>query len=100
MASLRMIRREKKRILLQRMKSRRQELRLQLNDPKVEMDQKFEVLRALEKMPRDSSHVRLSHRCRITGRARGVYRRFGLGRNELRRRVMQGEIPGMVKASW
>ncbi len=100
MASLRMIRREKKRIYLQRLKPRRQELRAQLNDPELDLDAKFEVLAKLEKLPRDSSAVRLSRRCRITGRARGVYRKFGLGRNELRRRVMKGEVPGVVKSSW
>ncbi len=100
MASLRMIRREKKRIALQRLKPIRTELRKQLNDPNLDLDDKFKVLAQLEKLPRDSSYTRISHRCRITGRARGVYRKFGLGRNELRRRVMQGEVPGVVKSSW
>lgn len=100
MASLRMIRREKKRTSLQRFRVKREALRAQLNDPALDLDEKFEVLAKLEKMPRDSSPFRLSNRCRLTGRAHGVYRKFGLGRNELRRRVMQGEVPGMVKSSW
>lgn len=96
-----MIRREKKRIGLQlKLRGKREELRARLNDPALDLDVKFEILAQIEKMPRDSSPFRLSNRCRLTGRAHGVYRKFGLGRNELRLRVMQGEVPGMVKSSW
>jgi small subunit ribosomal protein S14 len=95
-----MIRREKKRVSLQRHKEKRQVLRAQLNDPSLDIDAKFEVLAKLEKMPRDSSKVRLTKRCNLTGRAHGVYRKFGLCRNELRRRMMVGEVPGLVMASW
>ena len=99
MASNRMIRREAKRVQRQR-KVVRQELRKQLNDPSIDVETKFEILAKLEKMPRDSSKVRLTRRCRETGRAHGVYRRFGLCRNVIRRRAMLGEIPGLVMASW
>jgi small subunit ribosomal protein S14 len=51
-------------------------------------------------MPRDSSPTRLRNRCAITGRSRGYYRKFGLGRNKLREATMNGEIPGLRKASW
>jgi small subunit ribosomal protein S14 len=51
-------------------------------------------------MPRDSSPARQRSRCAITGRPRGVYRKFGLGRNKLRESAMRGEIPGLTKASW
>ncbi len=54
----------------------------------------------LNAMPRDSSPVRQRSRCSITGRPRGVYRKFGLGRNKLREAAMKGEIPGLTKASW
>ncbi len=100
MASKRMIRREKKRVSLQKHKEKRAALRAQLNDPNVDIDAKFEILAKFEKMPRDSSSVRLTNRCNITGRAHGVYRKFGLCRNELRRRAMLGEVPGLVMASW
>jgi len=100
MASKRMVRREKKRLALQRHRGKRKELRAQLNDPSVGIDVKFAILAKIEKMPKDSSRIRLSRRCRITGRARGVYRKFELCRNELRRRAMSGEVPGLVKASW
>lgn len=54
----------------------------------------------LNAMPRDSSPARQRSRCAITGRPRGVYRKFGLGRNKLRESAMRGEIPGLTKASW
>ncbi len=54
----------------------------------------------LNAMPRDSSRSRLRNRCAITGRSRGIYRKFGLGRNKLREAAMKGEIPGLKKASW
>lgn len=54
----------------------------------------------LQKLPRDSSAVRLRNRCSLTGRPRGIYSKFGLGRNKLRDIAMSGKIPGMIKASW
>ena len=54
----------------------------------------------LERLPRDASPVRLRNRCKLTGRPRGVFRKFGLARNKLRVIAMRGEIPGMTKASW
>ena len=54
----------------------------------------------LQKMPRDTSSVRVVNRCRVTGRPKGVYRKFGLARTQLREAAMRGDIPGMVKASW
>lgn len=95
-----MIRREKKRVRLQRHNSTRQDLRAQLNDPELDLEQKLKVLAAFEKLPRDSARVRISRRCNVTGRARGVYRKFGLCRNFLRKLAMEGNIPGLVKSSW
>ncbi len=55
---------------------------------------------ALRKLPRDSSPTRLRNRCSITGRGRGVYKKFGLCRHQLRKLSLEGKIPGMKKASW
>ena len=55
---------------------------------------------ALQKLPRDASPSRQRRRCQITGRPHGVYRKFGLCRNVIRQAAMQGDIPGLVKASW
>jgi small subunit ribosomal protein S14 len=64
-------------------------------------DEAREEARAqLQKLPRDASPVRLRNRCAMTGRPRGVYRKFGLGRNKLRELAMRGEVPGVIKASW
>jgi small subunit ribosomal protein S14 len=54
----------------------------------------------LQALPRDSSPVRLRNRCALTGRPRGTFKKFGLGRIKLREFAMRGEIPGIVKASW
>lgn len=51
-------------------------------------------------LPRDSSPVRKRNRCRLSGRPHGFYRKFGLARNHLRKAAMQGDVPGLVKASW
>lgn len=99
MASKRMKRRAIKRAKCQRWELR-ENLRNQMKDPNVDVETKFEILEKLEKMPRDSSHVRVSRRCRITGRVRGTLRKFGICRNKLRELAMSGEVPGLVKASW
>ena len=54
----------------------------------------------LQKLPRDASPVRLRNRCALTGRPRGVYRKFGIARGKLRLIALHGEIPGVIKASW
>jgi small subunit ribosomal protein S14 len=54
----------------------------------------------IQALPRNSSPVRLRNRCALTGRPRGVFSKFGLGRTKLREFAMRGEIPGIVKASW
>ena len=54
----------------------------------------------LQRLPRDASPVRLRNRCALTGRPRGVYRKFGLGRIKLRELALHGEVPGVIKASW
>lgn len=54
----------------------------------------------LQKLPRNANPTRLRNRCLLTGRGRGTFRMFGLGRNKIRELAFQGDIPGMVKASW
>ena len=64
-------------------------------------DDEREVAQAkLNALPRDGSPTRQRNRCAITGRPHGVYSKFGLGRNKLREAAMNGEIPGLTKASW
>ena len=80
--------------------ARRLELKAIVKDEERSYEDREDARNRLQKLPRDSSPVRGRNRCRLTGRPHGVYRKFGLGRNELRRLAMQGHVPGLVKASW
>ena len=80
--------------------ARRKALKQTIKSPRSDDEEKARAVLALQKLPRDSSPVRMRNRCFITGRARGYYRRFGLGRNKLREHAMVGDIPGLTKASW
>ncbi len=63
-------------------------------------EDRFAARQKLQALPRNSRPVRLRNRCALPGRPRGVFSKFGLGRNKLREIAMRGEIPGMTKASW
>ncbi|ABI58843.1 MULTISPECIES: 30S ribosomal protein S14 [Nitrosomonas] len=80
--------------------TRRSELIAVLKDTKSDIEQKSTARNLLQGLPRNSSPVRLRQRCILTGRPRGVYKKFGLGRIKLREIAMRGEIPGVIKASW
>ena len=79
---------------------RRKELLKVIKDPNSSYVEKRLAYQKLEKMPRDANPIRLRNRCNLTGRPRGVYRRFGLSRISLREMVNNGLIPGVRKASW
>ena len=101
MAKLSMLARERKRQRLEdRYSARRATLKKTIKDPNSTMEQREEAGLKLQKLPRDSSPCRGRNRCQITGRPHGFYRKFGLGRNKLREAMMQGHVPGLVKASW
>jgi small subunit ribosomal protein S14 len=96
-----MVRREdKRRLLIDKHKARRQELRKIIGDPNTSLDEKFDAQRAMQSLPKDSNRCRRQNRCWITGRAHGVYRFVGLCRNMFRIHAMHGDIPGLHKASW
>jgi len=86
--------------LVAKYSSRRNEILAILNDHNADDEKKMAAREQLQKLPRDSSPVRLRNRCALTGRPRGVYKKFGLGRIKLREIAMKGEIPGVIKASW
>ena len=71
-----------------------------IQDPKATDEAREEARSKLQALPRNASPVRLRNRCALTGRPRGTFRKFGLGRNKIREIAMRGEIPGMTKASW
>src|SRR5437763_1554170 len=81
-------------------KVRRTQLLEIIYDVRASDEAKEEARLKLQKLPRDSSPVRLRNRCALTGRPRGVYSKFGLGRNTLRDLALKGEVPGIIKASW
>lgn len=101
MAKVSMVQREKKRAkLAAKYATKRAEIKAQMKNPEISMEELDALVVKLQKLPRDSSPVRKRNRCNLTGRPHGYYRKFGLGRNKLREAAMRGDIPGLRKASW
>ena len=101
MAKLALINREDKRAkLVAKFAAKREQLMAVINNASLSDEERFEARLKLQQLPRNASPVRQRNRCALTGRARGVFRKFGLGRNKLREIAMRGDIPGIVKASW
>lgn len=101
MAKLALINREEKRAkTVAKYAVRRAELIATINDTKLSEDERMAARLALQQLPRNASPSRQRNRCALTGRPRGVFRKFGLCRNKLREIAMRGEVPGMTKASW
>jgi small subunit ribosomal protein S14 len=101
MAKLALINREaKRRKMVEQFKAKREALEAIVNDQSRSEEERYEARLKIQALPRNSSSVRLRNRCQLTGRPRGVFRKFGLGRSKLRDFVMRGEVPGMTKASW
>ena len=76
------------------------ELKATANDAKRSDEERYAARLELQKLPRNAYPTRQRNRCAITGRPRGTFRMFGLGRNKIRELAFKGEIPGVVKASW
>ena len=101
MAKLSVVNREaRRRRLVVKYAARRTALKAVIRNPETTWDEREEAQRKLNALPRNSSPVRVQNRCRLTGRPHAYYRKFGLGRNKLREAVMNGDVPGLVKASW
>ncbi len=101
MAKTSLINREaKRRAMVEKFAARRAELLATVNNQKLDDETRYEARLKLQQLPRNASPVRLRNRCAITGRSRGVFKKFGLSRIKLREYAMRGEVPGMVKASW
>jgi small subunit ribosomal protein S14 len=101
MAKTSMIMREKKRTkIVKKHAAKRKELKAIVLSPKSSYEDKMAAQTKLQKLPRDASPSRQRNRCELTGRSRGVYRKFGLGRHKLREATMRGDVPGLRKASW
>lgn len=101
MAKTSMVNREVKREkLAKRYAAKRAQLKKIIANTTVGYEEKVAAVNKLNKLPRDSSESRQRNRCELSGRSRGVYRKFGLGRNKLREATMRGDVPGLRKASW
>ena len=101
MAKLALINREKKRTdTVAKYSAKREALLAIINNTKLSPEERHEARLRLQALPRNASPVRQRNRCALTGRPRGFYRKFGLGRNKLREIAMRGEIPGVTKSSW
>ncbi len=90
----------KRRETVKKYSVKRAELQAIIANVKVSEEERYAARQKLQALPRDSSPVRLRNRCALTGRPRGVFSKFGLGRTKLREYAMRGEIPGVIKASW
>ena len=101
MAKKSMIAREVKRAkMVARYAEKRKALKILIANVNASDDEVWEAQQKLQKMPRDACPSRQQRRCRLTGRPRGVYRKFGLCRDKLREAAMRGGVPGLVKSSW
>lgn len=101
MAKISMIQKELRRMkTVEKYASKRRQLKAIIANQDAPQEERWEAQQALQKMPRDSSPVRLHNRCRLTGRPHGFYRKFGLARNKLREATMRGDVPGLRKSSW
>ena len=91
------IKREK---LAKQYAAKRDALKKIVSSTTASYEEKIDAVTKLQKLPRDSSPSRQRNRCELSGRPRGVYSKFGLGRNKLREATMRGDVPGLRKASW
>src|SRR5208337_3909255 len=101
MAKLSVINRDlKRRDTVKKFAAKRAELLAIVGNIKLSEEVRYAARQKLQALPRNASPVRLRNRCALTGRPRGVFSKFGLGRTKLREFAMRGEIPGVIKASW
>jgi len=101
MAKTNMVEREKRRAkIVKKYAAKRAQLKELIRSPRTTPEARLAAQVALQQQPRDASASRGRNRCAITGRSRGVYRKFGLARVKIREVANRGEIPGLSKASW
>tara|TARA_B100002051_G_C16172972_1_gene363652 strand:- start:7 stop:312 length:306 start_codon:yes stop_codon:yes gene_type:complete len=86
--------------LVKKFKNKRTKLKSKIMQKDITMEERIKLQNKLNDLPRNSSHIRVRNRCKLTGRTRGVYRKFGLSRIKLRELTMLGSLPGVVKSSW
>lgn len=101
MAKKSMIARDEKRMrIVAKYAEKRAAIKARISDANATPEERYAATLELQKLPRDASPSRVTRRCRVTGRPKAVYRKFGLSRNKLREAAMRGEVPGLVLSSW
>jgi len=93
-------RQDKREKLVARFAKKHSELSAIANDAKKSDEERYAARLELQKLPRNANPTRLRNRCELTGRPRGTFRMFGLGRSKIRDLAFKGDIPGVIKASW
>jgi len=93
-------REEKREMLVAKYAKKRAELKAIIDDFNKSDDERYAARLELQKLPRNANPTRLRNRCHLTGRPRGTFRQFGLGRSKIRELAFAGDIPGVTKASW
>ncbi len=86
--------------LVEKYRNKRSNLKLKIMKKDISIEERLKLQSKLNDLPRNSSSIRYRNRCRLTGRTRGVYRKFGLSRIKIRELSMSGDLPGVVKSSW
>lgn len=93
-------REDKRRATVKKYAAKRAELKSVIEDQGRSEEERMDARLKMQALPRNASPSRIRNRCALTGRPRGVFRKFGLCRNKIRELAMQGDIPGVIKASW
>ena len=86
--------------MVKKYQNQRLALKKKIKNKNLALEERIKLQSKLHDLPKDSSRVRVRNRCEITGRSRGVYRKFGLSRIKIRELSMSGVLPGVVKSSW
>ena len=86
--------------LVKKFKNKRSDLKAKIMKKDISIEERLKLQNKLNDLPRNSSSIRYRNRCKLTGRTRGVYRKFGLSRIKIRELSMSGSLPGVVKSSW
>ena len=86
--------------LIEKFSNKRKALKKKIMNKDISIEERLKLQNKLNDLPRNSANIRYRNRCKLTGRTRGVYRKFGLSRIKIRELSMSGDLPGMVKSSW
>lgn len=101
MAKLSSIKKNSNRLkLIEKFQKKRKSLKNMVMKKDLPIEERIKIQDKLNNLPRNSSSIRYRNRCKLTGRTRGVYRKFGLSRIKIRELSMSGDLPGVVKSSW